>query len=85
MKKLIAMILALAMMLSLAACGGNSASSGSDAPAAQETAPAGNDTSPAEQPAETVAPVDEANLSDVQLIIKEAEGMTLEELAQKGV
>ena len=85
MKKLIAMILALAMMLSLAACGGNSASSGSDAPAAQETAPAGNDTSPAEQPAETVAPVDEANLSDVQLIIKEAEGMTLEELAQKAI
>jgi hypothetical protein len=57
MKKLLAVVLALAMVLALAACGG-----GTSQPAA---------------PAE--------NLSDVQKIIKEAQGMTLEELAAKAI
>ena len=64
MKKLIALLLALCMVLSLVACGG------SNEPAADE----GNKE-----------PVVEENLTETQKIIKEAQTMTLEELAKKAI
>ena len=78
MKKIIAMLLALSMVLAMAACGGSSAPATeapkTDAPASGETA--------TEAPAATEAP---ENLTATQKIIKEAEGMTLEELAKKAI
>ena len=72
MKKLIAIMLVLCMALSLAACA---------APAAPATqAPEAEGTEEAAAPAEP-----EAELTDTQKIIKEAEGMTLEELAKKAI
>ena len=73
MKKLIAIMLVLCMALSLAACAAPAA------PAAQE-APEAEGTEEAAAPAEP-----EAELTDTQKIIKEAEGMTLEELAKKAI
>ena len=79
LKKLTALFLACAMALSLAACGGTPAADNSTPPQESKEAQA---SAPAEQ--NTPAPADE-NLSDVQKIIKEAEGMTLEELAKKAI
>ena len=73
MKKLIAIMLVLCMALSLAACAAPAA------PAALE-APEAEGTEEAAAPAEP-----EAELTDTQKIIKEAEGMTLEELAKKAI
>ena len=83
MKKLLSLVLALSMTLALVACGG---SSGSSAPA-PSAAPA-ESTAPAQSaaPAEAApAPADDANLTPTQKIIREAEGMTMEELAQKAI
>ena len=83
MKKLLSLILALSMTLALVACGG---SSGSSAPA-QSATPA-ESAAPAQSaaPAEAApAPADDANLTPTQKIIREAEGMTMEELAQKAI
>ena len=77
MKRLLAATLALLMTLSLAACGG------SPAPAPSSSAPAAP-TGPSEPAPATPAPADE-NLTEVQKIIKEAEGMTLEELGRKAI
>ena len=52
MKKLFALVLALAMTLSLAACGGSSSSGGNEAPAAEGSAPAPEASAAAETPAE---------------------------------
>ena len=79
LKKLTALFLAMVMALSLAACGGAPAADNSKAPEETKQPEA---SAPAEQ--NTPAPADE-NLSDVQKIIKEAEGMTLEELAKKAI
>ena len=73
MKKLIAIMLVLCMALSLAACAAPAA------PAAQE-APEAEGTEEAAAPAEP-----EVELTATQKIIKEAEGMTLEELAKKAI
>ena len=43
MKKLIALLLALVMVLSLAACGGSSEAPAADAPAAEDEAPVAQD------------------------------------------
>ena len=83
MKKLLSLVLALSMTLALVACGG---SSGSSAPA-PSAAPA-ESAAPAQSaaPAEAApAPADDANLTPTQKIIREAEGMTMEELAQKAI
>ena len=79
-KKLVALMLAGAMLvMSFSGCGKNESPSSSDsAPAVTE-----NQTS-------DVAKTDEAakedeNLSEIEKIIKEAEGMTLEELAKKAI
>ena len=86
MKKLIALLLAMAMIFALAACGGSAAPAAqapAAAPAAEEK-PA--EAAPAEPaPAEPAAPAAEENLTVVQKIIKEAEGMTMEELAKKAI
>ena len=78
MKKIIAMLLALSMVLAMAACGGSSAPA-TEAPKTE--APASGETA-TEAPAATEAP---ENLTATQKIIQEAEGMTLEELAKKAI
>jgi hypothetical protein len=80
MKRFTAFLLALAMGLSLAACS-NSSSSTSSEPTAATTASA----AASEEPTSAATPVEDANLSEVQKIIQEAESMTLEELAQKAI
>ena len=79
MKKFMALILALSMTLALVACGGGSKpaeSAPAPAPATDAAAPS-TDAAP--------APADDANLTATQKIIKEAEGMTMEELAKKAI
>ena len=79
MKRITALFLSLAMLLALAACGGGSnppAQTGGDA----QTPPA--QTGGGEQ---TPPPADDKDLTETQKIIREAEGMTLEELARKDI
>ena len=83
MKKALALLLAFAMIFALAACGQQAAPAPAAAPAADEPADAPADE-PAAEPAAEPAPVEE-NLTEVQKIIKEAEGMTMEELAKKAI
>ena len=73
MKRIVAMLLVLCMALGLAACG-QKAPAPTEAPAASAEA----------APAATEAPVEE-NLTETQKIIKEAQTMTLEELAKKAI
>ncbi len=78
MKKLIALLLALCMVLSLVACGG------SNEPAPDE----GNKEPVADAPVADAPVADEPveeNLTATQKIIKEAQTMTLEELAKKAI
>ncbi|MDD3920797.1 MAG: hypothetical protein PHO41_06485 [Eubacteriales bacterium] len=78
MKKLTALLLVLAMVFTAVACAAQPAAPAPEAPAAE--APAAE--APAAAPAPE-APVE--NLTATQQIIKEAEGMTLEELAKKAI
>lgn len=82
-RKLISLLLTASMAVSvLAACGSSSnntaattaAAAGADKPAETQAA----------QPAETEAPKEE-NLTGIDAIIKEAEGMSMEELAKKAI
>lgn len=76
-KKALALLLAGAMVIaSLTACGGETSS-------VTETGTAVTSTDSGEKT--EVKPVEEANLTATQKIIKEAEGMTLEELAKKAI
>ncbi len=82
-RKLISLLLTASMAVSmLAACGSSSNNT------AATTAAAAAADKPAEtqaaQPAETEAPKEE-NLTGIDAIIKEAEGMTMEELAKKAI
>lgn len=79
MKKALAVLLSASMAVSLAACGGSSSGT------ASTTAAAGG--SEAESAAETTAEetTDDADLTETQKIIKEAEGMSMEELAKKAI
>ena len=77
MKKFISALLVLAMLGSLVACAAAPAAPAAAAPAAAPEAPA------AEAPAAPAEP--EVALSATQQIIKEAEGMTLDELAAKAI
>ncbi|MDY2558450.1 MAG: hypothetical protein SOW29_08915, partial [Candidatus Faecousia sp.] len=77
MKRTLAMLLVLCMVLGLAACG-QKAPAPTEAPVAAPAAPAD------EAPAATEA-VPEENLTETQKIIKEAQTMTLEELAKKAI
>lgn len=78
MKRTISLLLACALSFSLAACGGGSGTQGGGSSAgtsAGSSAPAGSEPQP--QPS--------ADLTPTQQIIQEAQGMTLEELAQKAI
>ena len=86
MRKALSVILSAAMIMSLAACGGGggattAAPAAPAAPAAAETTAA----APAAGGGTEAKKVDEANMSRVQKIIKEAEGMSLEDLAKKAI
>ena len=76
MKRIVALLLVLCMAVGLAACG-QKAPAPTEAPAAPaasgETAPAATEAVP------------EENLTETQKIIKEAQTMTLEELAKKAI
>ena len=81
-RKLISLLLTASMAVSmLAACGSSSNNSAATTAAAAADKPA---ETQAAQPAETEAPKEE-NLSGIDAIIKEAEGMTMEELAKKAI
>ena len=75
MKRTLAMLLVLCMVLGLAACGQKTpAPTEAAAPAApSDAAPAATEAAPVE------------NLTATQQIIREAQGMTLEELAKKAI
>ena len=78
MKRTISLLLACALSFSLAACGGGDGTQGGGSSAgtsAGSSAPAGSEPQP--QPS--------ADLTPTQQIIQEAQGMTLEELAQKAI
>ena len=70
MKKIVAILLALSMVLAMAACGSQAPAATTEAP--KTDAPASAEAT--EAPAETEAP---ENLTETQKIIREAEGMTL--------
>ena len=81
-RKLISLLLTASMAVSmLAACGSSSNNSAATTAAAATDKPA---ETQAAQPAETEAPKDE-NLTGIDAIIKEAEGMSMEELAKKAI
>ena len=88
MKKMLALLLAAVMVLSMAACAAAPATTPADTPAPAEDT---QTTEPAETNETTEAPAEETpaaepeNLTATQQIIKEAEGMTLEELAKKAI
>ena len=75
MKKLIALLLVLAMALSLVACG---AKAPAEAPKTEESK-----TEAPKEDTKKEEPKVEENLTATQKIIKEAQTMTLEELAKK--
>ena len=78
MKRTISLLLACALSFSQAACGGGGGTQGGGSSAgtsAGSSAPAGSEPQP--QPS--------ADLTPTQQIIQEAQGMTLEELAQKAI
>ena len=80
MKKQILSAVLISTMLAatLAGCGSKAADPTTAAPAAQTEAP--ETEAKAEEPK-----VDDANLSEVEKIIKEAESMSMEELAKKAI
>ncbi len=78
-KKLLATLLTCSLVVTgLTACGGASQDGGAKAPEAQADAPAAAGE-------EAAADVPEEELEGIDLIIKEAEGMTMEELAKKAI
>ncbi len=70
MKRALSLLLAIVMVFALAACGSN------DTTTTPAPATSGGDVNP---------PADDAELTATQQIIKEAEGMTMEELAAKAI
>ena len=81
-RKLISLLLTASMAVSmLAACGSSSNNSAATTAAAATDKPA---ETQAAQPAENKAPKEE-NLTGIDAIIKEAEGMSMEELAKKAI
>ena len=79
-KRTLSLALAVSMAaMSLAGCGGGGTTTATTAAAGGETAAAGSEA------ATEAAKTDDADLSDVEKIIKEAEGMSMEELAKKAI
>ena len=88
-KKVLSLLLASCMIAgTLAGCGGGdaqqapAAEQGTETSGTEAAAPAGDSDS---APAAEAAPVDEANLTATQKIIREAEGMSMEDLAKKAI
>ena len=84
MKRIVSFLLAAAMALTLVACGGTGTSApgstdNTDDPAVSENTDGTDDANDTD---ETTVP---ENLTETQKIIQEAQGMTLEELAQKAI
>ena len=79
-KRTLSLALAVSMAaMSLAGCGGGGTTTATTAAAGGETTAAGSEA------ATEAAKTDDADLSDVEKIIKEAEGMSMEELAKKAI
>ena len=79
-KRTLSLALAVSMAaMSLAGCGGGGTTTATTAAAGGETAAAGSEAST------EAAKTDDADLSDGEKIIKEAEGMSMEELAKKAI
>ena len=85
MKKILAFLLAVSMIFAMAACAASPAQTTTTEPAKTEEAAATEPAAAEETTAEPAAPAEEENLTETQKIIKEAEGMTLEELAKKAI
>lgn len=88
MKKQIlsAVLISTMLAVTLAGCGSKAADPTTAAPAAQTEAAKGEETKAPETEAKAEEPkVDDANLSEVEKIIKEAESMSMEELAKKAI
>ena len=88
MKKQILSAVLISTMLAatLAGCGSKAADPTTAAPAAQTEAAKGEETKAPETDAKAEEPkVDDANLSEVEKIIKEAQTMSMEELAKKAI
>lgn len=79
MKRFIALLLSLAMMLALVACGNNGNNSQNDTGTNNPDQGTTGDTGTPDSGSS------DADLTETQKIIKEAQGMTLEELAQKAI
>ena len=85
MKKILAFLLAVSMILAMAACAAAPAQTTTEPAKTEETTATENTATEAPAETEAAAPVEEENLTETQKIIKEAEGMTLEELAKKAI
>ena len=88
MKKMLALLLAAVMVLSMAACAAAPATTPADTTAPAEdtqTTETTKTNETTEAPAEETPASEPENLTATQQIIKEAEGMTLEELAKKAI
>ena len=79
MKKIIALLLALCMVLSLAAC-----ATGGETPSGGNAGDVGGNETPSNPPVYE-EDIPEEQLTETQKIIKEAQTMTLEELAKKAI
>ena len=86
MKKILAFLLAVSMILAMAACAAAPAQTTTETAQTEQTEQTPAAEPAAEEPAsEPAAPAEEENLTETQKIIKEAEGMSLEELAKKAI
>ena len=91
MKKILAFLLAVSMILAMAACAAAPAQTTTETTQTEQTEqtpaaePAAEEPAAEEPASEPAAPAEEENLTETQKIIKEAEGMTLEELAKKAI
>ena len=91
MKKILAFLLAVSMILAMAACAAAPAQTTTETAQTEQTdqtpaaEPAAEEPAAEEPASEPAAPAEEENLTETQKIIKEAEGMSLEELAKKAI
>mgnify|MGYP002570607893 CR=1 FL=1 len=86
MKKILAFLLAVSMILAMAACAAAPAQTTTETTQTEQTEQTPAAEPAAEEPAsEPAAPAEEENLTETQKIIKEAEGMSLEDLAKKAI
>ena len=91
MKKILAFLLAVSMILAMAACAAAPAQTTTETAQTEQTEqtpaaePAAEEPAAEEPASEPAAPAEEENLTETQKIIKEAEGMSLEDLAKKAI